>query len=242
MVHTLPDYTTKYKMVKVFSGVDVYEAAARLGSIDRFDRRGHVVWMDNFEAPNLRWNTSLQGSGGSISLDTSNPYTGTQSVKISTCKGTSVYSSIFKRLQTLPFKRIGFEISFTINSNIDAFVSYANIYDSTKYYYPFVEYKLSENALKIWKKPHTFKTIDSNLQLKALDDLYHTMKYVIDLEEGKYVRILLDDNEYDVSDVELDTYSSTEREHIVLFISYLTSSDTSYDVWVDNVIITQNEP
>ena len=47
MVHTLPDYSTKYRMTNVFGNIDHSELAARLGSPSTFDRRGNIIFMDS---------------------------------------------------------------------------------------------------------------------------------------------------------------------------------------------------
>ena len=70
MVHTLPDYTTKYKTAIVFGNLDHAELAARLGSIDIYDRRGAVIDLDNFEAPYMRWIGETLGGGGNVTLTT----------------------------------------------------------------------------------------------------------------------------------------------------------------------------
>ncbi|GAH58675.1 unnamed protein product, partial [marine sediment metagenome] len=53
MVHTLPDYSTKYKMTNLFGNLDNSELAARIKPLSMLDRAGHLIWYDDFEADTL---------------------------------------------------------------------------------------------------------------------------------------------------------------------------------------------
>jgi len=64
MVHTLPDYTAQYKTLMGIQSADVYEAAARLGSVDRITRTGKVYWMDDFSNGIWGWIISDSIGGG----------------------------------------------------------------------------------------------------------------------------------------------------------------------------------
>lgn len=66
MVHTLPDYTAQYKTLMGIQSADVYEAAARLGSVDRITRTGKVYWMDDFRDGINGWSETFSdgGTGG----------------------------------------------------------------------------------------------------------------------------------------------------------------------------------
>ena len=50
----------QYAVKEVSASIsDMGEVAARLGSIDIYDKRGDVVFFDNFEGAFLRWNRSV---------------------------------------------------------------------------------------------------------------------------------------------------------------------------------------
>ncbi|GAI49683.1 unnamed protein product, partial [marine sediment metagenome] len=58
-----PDYGSS--AVKEVAGTlaDMGELAARLSSIVEYDRRGDVVYLDDFEEPVLKWSPLAAGAG-----------------------------------------------------------------------------------------------------------------------------------------------------------------------------------
>ena len=64
MAHGHPDYGGAAPLATVYTLQDLAELAARLGSIDVFDRRGNVLLLDDFESGIKKW---LFGGTGSYS-------------------------------------------------------------------------------------------------------------------------------------------------------------------------------
>ena len=69
MAHTLPPWTSKYKLTEVFSGIDVNELAVRLGSPVNLDRRGNIVFIDDVEHALRKWEVSTTGDRGSCNVN-----------------------------------------------------------------------------------------------------------------------------------------------------------------------------
>ena len=82
MVHTLPPWTSKYRLVKIFANVDVAELVVRLGSPVSFDRRGNVVLIDDFAASVIKWSYPGYGTGNGHELSTAWAKSGSQSLKL----------------------------------------------------------------------------------------------------------------------------------------------------------------
>ncbi len=84
MVHTLPDYTSKWKMLKLSANVDNAELAARINGINTFDRRGNVLYIEDFVCPNIVHPISYLGGAGAATISCAYRKTGEYSLKVVT--------------------------------------------------------------------------------------------------------------------------------------------------------------
>jgi len=66
--HGAPDWSKYRRDAATFSVEDLAEHAARLGSIDVFDRRGDVLFLENFEHGLGAWATGALGAGDSVAI------------------------------------------------------------------------------------------------------------------------------------------------------------------------------
>ena len=71
------------------------ELAARLGSPDTFDRRGDVLWMDDFES-GLKWRTSLLGTGSLIDLTATMAASGGKCCRLVTGSANNDYAYLLR--------------------------------------------------------------------------------------------------------------------------------------------------
>ena len=131
MVHTLPDYTTKYKTVRVFANLDHAELAARINNINTYDRRGNIMWWDDFEGSILLWDIGGSGTGRNAELSTAEPLVGSQCCKLTTGDAINNEGGIFRFFQLPTTTTLGAEISFRIWPNINLYtiqtVSYTHL-------------------------------------------------------------------------------------------------------------------
>jgi len=242
MVHTLPDYTTKYKMATIFGQIDTGELAARLGSIDTFDRRGNVVWMDDFEGPILKWDVIAVGTGAAVVLDTTYVKNGSQSVKLTTGDAVGNYAEISRSLSLPVETRLGLEASFTSTDHLSYYYFSLAIYDGSLEHIARITYKPPTDILEARDSPTTSKTIASALKLYPLEGLFNTIKFVIDYSTKKYVRCILNEVEYPIPTVTYATATNYTTPYAKLIIHIVTGYNSNQSMYLDNVIFTQNEP
>ena len=222
--------------------VGLAELAARLGSIVSFDRRGEVLWMDDFEATVLHWDTFTDGLGASVALSNALAYHGGWSCLLTTGSTLGAYASIAKYLIYPIPGRIGVEVTFTIEGITEYFWLEASIDDSTTLtaytvrIYPntgVIEYRDSTGAMA------TLATVP----FAILGSMFHTMKLVVDSKNSKYIRLILDDVEYDMCTIPAYTGAASggvKSNYIQIWHQgALLNNAKSY---IDNVIVTQNEP
>ena len=118
MPRGLPDYGM-YQSVALAAGMaDMGELAARLGSINVYDRRGWTFWQDDFEAPVLRWDASFGRGGNRPILSSAFAYMGGQSALLSCGAGIDPSSKIGRGFGLISKGMIGME--FWVQANIDS--------------------------------------------------------------------------------------------------------------------------
>jgi len=67
-------------------------------------------------------------------------------------------------------------------------------------------------------------------------------KLVTDFENEKYVRFILNNDVYDLSSYTYEKTNDTSRPHLLVRYKLVSTGGTSTTSYVDDVILTQNEP
>ena len=219
------------------------ELAARLGSINMFDRRGDTVWMDDFEAATLRWFTLTDGGGAAVALTVSYVRNGAQSVKLTAGSGDNKYAIIGRTLSLPVMARLGFEASFTVHADLKRIAFSVDVYTGAHRHYIEIIYNIVDKTLTYLGtdgNPHSFVT---DLELYKSARMFHTLKVVADYSTGKYIRCILDDQTYDISSYSYySLVSPAELARCDLGIGATNSKAGNPSIYIDNVIFTQNEP
>jgi len=218
-----------------------YELGVRLKSIDTFDRRGDVLWLDDFEDNINKWLTAAGGSGASVALSTDTARSGGTSAKLTTGNLAGDYASIYAYHQILPLSKWGFEISFTYNSNMRKYTWAISRLTGTMEYTAEITLDLTTSELKL-KGLNGDIVIDSGVVLFEDIHCFHKVKLVADFANSRYTRLLLDDRTYDISAHSLYQASSTTKPFINIYTFVYTNVDSNESAYVDDAIITQNEP
>lgn len=237
-----PDYGL-YTQTPVASGIsDPGEAAARLGSINVYDRRGWTVWMDNFEAPVLKWTSSRAGAGVAPLLVTTDAWMGVQSVYFDTPAGALNLSTMSKHFPLLRLGQAGFEFwirGYTRTAGY--FRARFDINDATNHTRAELQIDLQADTVSI-VTPAGVIVIAIGLFPDLVFLPFIPIKVVIDMDNDNYIRLLVGSNEYDISAHALVTVGiSTARYITTGFQLHPDIAEDTY-VWLDNFILTQNEP
>lgn len=237
----LPDYSIakpvgQVPVGPVYTSSDVGELAARLGSPVTHDRRGNVLWFDDFEGLLNKWDT-IAGAGGSVSLSTTECRMGTQSCKIVTgaAAGSQIRASVAYPSQS----KLGFEIAFrAMSPHVIGFRSI--VYTGQQQQKFYIQLDIDEGTLEFYQEGFIWTNFASGLPTD-FSNCFYIAKLVIDPVTGKYTRFVLNYQEYDLS-----SYISVAQDNLEpprLVCHYIADSPgfcaTDY---VDGAIITGNEP
>ena len=220
------------------------ELAVRLGSISTFERRGNVIWMDDFEAPILRWKTTTLG-GASIKLSTEQSLCGVQSAKFISGTGASRSCFLYRYLPEPRATKVGFEFAFTTSTNTDFLEFYGIVYDGTQYTYGVIRIVYDDDKIYYAKSDnggYTWTDTGLSPQLQSVDYFFRRLKFVFDYGTHKWMRVFLDNEEEDLSNQPMFTYPDATRKQTLVRVSHKGDGVNTSHIFVDNIIITQNEP
>ena len=244
---------TRYTISQNVEVANADELAVRLGAISLFERRGEIMWQDDFECSTLKWIQDV----GTVARSTTSARNGNASLKLTT--GASVdnlaraiwrgyYPNTYESIA--PYYeghtcRIGAEFSFALGASIKyIMLQLGLVVDSTHFYQGIIRYRPQDNDLQICTgiSPAVWTTIATSLDLYEQDKMYHTWKLVIDILSWKYLRLYLDDNEYDISSYSID-YStpSNSRRRTVVDLEISNNASGAHYAYIDDFILTINE-
>lgn len=242
MARGAPDYGAYASKEVTASISDMGEVAARLGSIDIFDKRGDVVFFDAFEEPLLSW--EKVEVLGSVYLSSRDVKSRSQAVELSTNIGLDNWASIRKPFSILPSKREGFEVSFggVLAGWLFIDVEYrdgAHLYNAT------ARFDAAGN-LYVWDgdlADYTLVAAMGALHYGLGTHFFHTMKFVADFETGKYVRLMFSTQEWDISTISLRKTVSLVAPYLLVDVGRVNQDALAARISsVDDFILTQAEP
>lgn len=221
---------------------DMGEVAARLGSIVIYDKRGDVVFFETFEEPVLRWDITKVEAESYARLDNSNVRSGSQAVKLHTANVNEEEVKIASYFAPLASKRLGGEISFSkLSTRHELYIGF-NIYDGTYFKQPWINISYPNNKLYVRNEAGIFVEVAAMPGIRSDDFLFHTTKFVFDLDTDKYERWMLNIAEYDISTFSFKATGFETAPYIEFFCSVINTTSTGADLWVDDYILTQAEP
>lgn len=237
-----PDFGL-YTQTPVASGIsDPGEAVARLGSINIYDRRGWTVWMDDFEAPDWKWNVGSIVPGLNPLLVTTQKWMGVQSAYLDCPAGAAPISTMEKYL---PLIRQGkFGVEFWVSGKIltpGHFSLELSIFDGTDHITAALAIDTEANTVSIWSAG-AYHVIDRNSFQPDRPSLFIPVKLVLDVDTNKYVRLLVGATEYDITAYAMTFIAATADKYILSYFRLYGDNVGDMYIWLDNFIYTQNEP
>jgi len=225
-----------------FSLQDFGELAARLDSISTYDRRGEVLWYDKFSYGMAAWGLTASGSGSVIRIDTSNIYRWPHVCKILSGIVLNDLSAIVKYLSPVSTGRYGIEFVLDIESAVTDFEVYLNLWDKTYLYQARFRFLDSGDLMQLRNASGVYETVVSLRPWVSGWYIYNPIKFVIDMNLEKYVRLLIGSTAYNVSAITLNKQASTDPTNAFIQLSTRSASGTNAHVRIAHVILTANEP
>lgn len=242
MVHTLPDWTTSHEMLTIFGQIDTGELAARLGALTTLDRRGNIIWMDDFEGGDTKkWATSID-AGGSAAISNTRAWMGTQSMKTITNAAAGDSAALAKAFALPTQHTMGIELMFHMSLGKPLVYIRLIGYDGTHYWTGHVEYNHNTQKLFYYDSdglPVELTRTDSNVTIL---EPWFNMKLVVDWDAKEYMRFIFGSTTYDLSGIAMKSIEDGTDKHIEVYLFNEAGTNAAATVYFDNFIFTQNEP
>jgi hypothetical protein len=242
MARGQPDYGEYARTVTIAGLSDLGELAARLGSIVTLDRRGNVLWLDNFDDGIGAWGVALYGTGAAAASSTTYFRSGGNSFKLTGGSDGALCVNVWADLQYSIPSKMGMEFCISTNVDVDHVDAHLWYQSSSIGYWPTVHIDRNNDRIQIEDRDAGAVTVVTPTSF--CDDLYHfhSIKLVVDVLTGKYTRLIVDGIAYDLSSYNIPTLAASA--HALISPVFYVYSDTGQNgiAHLDNVIITQNEP
>jgi len=214
-------------------------------------RSGRAIFVDTFECYTAviteKWKQSL----GTIVLASDYPKTGLQCMKLTTGTALNDIARARFHIGDLADLRIGLECeiqSMAGAGNIVEIGILFRYYDATDLHEAGIKWLGEAN-----KKFQYFNNVPAYADITGGDydlyvettsqPLYHNFKLVADLDKGKYIKFICNEQNYDLSELEYSKSASALAQRLEIDITIKNAIATVARIMrVDNVILTDQEP
>lgn len=229
-------------MATIFGHVDMGELASRLGTIDMFDRRGNIVWWDDFNDNAAKWALTGGGVGNAQALSEDTAYIKGKCLKL-TAGSDGDLEAIATRYFPLPVTtRLGIEIIFAMNDKVNYFDLVIQLDNKTKLYYPWLRIDQTNDRIRRLTSPGNFSTVLDNPGLYESEQCFHALKLVWDYSTGKYIRLIVDQNTVDLSAYSVYSTGTSGTAISAVTIDVFSDNGANGILYLGGFILTQNEP
>ncbi|MBA7580594.1 hypothetical protein ES708_22487 [subsurface metagenome] len=242
MPHGQPDFGMYSIAETIYRLSDMAELAVRLGSIVRHDRRGDVIWLDDFESEALKWWVYGGTSGGSFAQSGERARSGAFSGKLVTGGTGTNYLAVQSGIFYPVMSRVGYEISVHLHDDVGAFTHYFWSLDGTHKNWFGLGWQQATRVLSVYDKTLGWTPIDDDIYLWAGGHVFSTIKLVVDLATLKYVRAIINREAFDLSAYTAYQTDLPGAPSLQPVAWVAARDDKTPSVYIDDAIITQNEP
>ena len=242
MAHGTPDWGLTAGTVTTYQLTDLAELAVRLGSIVSYDRRGEVLFLDDFQHGLSLWDPDTSGAGADVYLSTELALSGSFACKLIPGTATGNYALIQTYLSLPPLSRMGVQYFFshlgtTQKIDFDLAAEWAS-----GQFYASVRYDDVADELLVYNSAGVYVSFATGIALTTHSTIFSRAKLVIDLSTGTYVRFLLNDVEYDLSAYAIRPNATLQAGTLYTSITTYRLAGGLSPILVDNVIVPHNEP
>lgn len=238
----LPDYGMYAALENMGNLVDYGELAARLRSLISFNREGNVIFWDDFESTPLKWTRDKGMGTETVDYSPETALSGGQSIKIETVANINSLARVHRDFPFFHTGKLGFEFAFnhdTTKANLDFDIYH--LLDNHQYEAR-IRLNLEDSELFYRASDGNYVSFASDVSIAKHTHLFHHFKVVIDTGKNEYVRCIMDRAEWNLQGIGLYNWPVVSADYIHLMISLTNINSIIQRVYIDNVILTQNEP
>jgi hypothetical protein len=242
MPHGTPDWWGVEPTDIVYQVQDAGEAAARQGSIDIFDRRGNVFFLDGFEEGLAKWETGGSGTGHKEEISATYAENGALSCRLRAGSSNSHFAYIWRNVYTPSNKQVGIEVWYKPVSQYESLGVVLEYYDGTLEHDAAVRLNFSTSKIEYRDDLAAWVELDDLISYPATGVPFYPLKLVVDFDTDLYKRLIHADAEYPMASLQFYTTADARAPSMTVTISHVGVNGQNGELYVENVILTQNEP
>lgn len=218
------------------------ELAVRLGSPVHYDRRGEVVFVEDFEHGRGLWTITDSGGGADAALDPTMGLTSGYCAKLTGGTGGAGVTRILMERGIAPTGRMGLEFAFSLGTaaaNVRGGFTYQ---DASGTWSAGARYVQATDDLEIYNDAGGWTKVDDvgHASLAAMS--YNVLKVVIDLATHKYERALYNAQEIDLTAYGYYQVGASTGAVMQTWVTAESRAAQNDVVYVDDIIVTLAEP
>ncbi len=242
MAHGTPDWGSTQGTQTTHPVLDVGEAAVRLGSPDRFERLGNVLMIDGFEDGPARWSATVNGAGGVVAADATHARTGAWSLRLTAGSGAPDLVSAVHHEPYPVLGRLGLEWSLLIPGTGSKLNVAFETADGAQVVSSQLVIDWVANVIGYTDNGGVTRQLGTLVPPAADATLFHTFKLVLDASAKAYVRALVDNTSISLAGVPARISPLAGGAFLNVGFTFFGRAGALDTVYVDDVIISQNEP
>jgi len=236
-----PDYQKYLPNSNRFSLQDMGELAARLGSVNVFDRRGETVFYETFDHGLSGWITNISGVGSSVSISASHIHRHPYTAKLVCGTTGNKFALIQKRVGGINTKRVGLEVCWCLNLGDNLIICGLDVNDGVTNFSGAVDFNGVTNIWRVQDENGVMQPVFTKPMEVGNSFIFIPVKIVMDVETGYYVRLLISDDNVDISNLKIKSQAVATAINYSALIENLGDGSTLTELYVAHIIITANE-
>ena len=229
--------------------IAIAELAVRTGALPSIDRLGQVVFVNGFEGNLAPFETGLGGTGAAAALSAARARNGSNSLLLTGGSDGDRRADFTRRMPLAVVSRLGVELSFILPGTIDYWYLQLIHFDGANANTYAVAWDDANDRLMRLSSDSTFPlpltsftSFATGINLFAAASMWHDAKLVLDLITGRYVRFRLNNVTYDLSAFSAVVAVNAALPRLEWFFLLRSRSTFNDQIYVDDFILTQNEP
>lgn len=242
MPHGTPDWGLVGPKATTYGLDDLGEHAVRLGSPVLWDRRGDVLVETDFRNGLGEITIQNVGIGGVVALCTGHSRTGAYSVQFIGDGENLCDQSAAVELPFPVLSKVGVEFSFCFQDWAAIWEVFIYWADRARAYQARVRVRPAVLLRDVAWYDGVYHPFGTGVALNQGDTPKHTMKLVVDLLNHEYVRFIIDDLPYSLLGNYADDIGGSAVSYLWAHAMFHRAGGDTEGAYVDNFIVTQNEP
>jgi len=242
MPHGTPDWGLVGPKQTVYGLDDLGEHAVRMGSPNFFDRRGDVIFLTDFSEGLSMFRQMGSGLGPWVGLSTGNARTGAFAARLMPGPGLGGHAELVFTLAPPTVTGIGLEFSFGRDISPAYWEGHLEWFDGGARNIAWIRVNSATGGLEYYDNVTPWVYVGAVGQLRTWDGALHTLKMVVDIGRGEYVRVILNQQPFSLAGVPMPSPGAVGAPYLYGEVRHTNSVAIAAEGFVDNVIVTQNEP